>query len=99
MLNSSKTYEKAKQRNPKTDRRDTLYVLAYINRQIKKACKQGKFYIFLDNKVPRVKIFGETHYYYIDKLPKVTDVLHSKGYSVERFTTYLLNRIKISWEK
>jgi len=99
MLNSSKSYEKAKQRKDKIDKRDTKYVLKYINKQIKKACKQGKFYIVLDNKVPKDNLcFHETYYCYINKLPKVTDVLYIKGYNIERFTIYPKDEIKISWE-
>lgn len=32
MLNSKKAYEKAKQRKAKIDKRDTKYVLKYINK-------------------------------------------------------------------
>jgi hypothetical protein len=101
MLNSSKSYEKAKQRKAKIDKKDTKYVLKYINKQIKEACKQGKFYIVLDNKIPRENLFFcETHYCYIDRLPKVTDMLcYVKGYNIERFTRHLKDKIKISWEK
>ena len=98
MLNSKKAYEKtekAKQRKTK----DTRYVLKYIDKQIKDACNQGKFYIILNNKVERIHIFGDTQYYYIDELPKVTDTLYVKGYNIECFQVYPVDKIKISWEK
>ena len=100
MLNSSKSYEKTKQQKDKISKKDTKYVLKYINKQIKEACKQGKFYIVLDNMVLKENLFFcETHYCYIDKLPKVTDTLHIKGYNIERFTLSSKYKIKISWGK
>jgi hypothetical protein len=93
MLNSKKAYrktEKSKQRKTK----DVRYVLKYIDKQIKDACNQGKFYIILNNKVIRERFFDEPKYYYIYELPKVTDTLYIKGYNVDRFQ----DKMKISWE-
>lgn len=85
---------KAKQRKTK----DTRYVLKYIDKQIKYACNQGMFYILLNNKIIRTRFFYESQYYYIDELPKVTDILYAKGYKVDRFQVYPVDKIKISWE-
>lgn len=101
MLNSKNAYkkaEKSKQRKIKSDKKDTKYVLKYIDKQIKKACKQGKFYILLDNKVFKTRLFGNAHFCYIDMLPKVTDTLCIKGYDITYFRTFPKNEIKISWE-
>lgn len=89
MLNSKEAYEKTKNRKPK----DTRYVLKYIDKRIKEACNQGKFYIILNNKIARFHFLTEPQYYYIYDLPKVTDTLYIKGYKVDYFT----DKIKISW--
>lgn len=94
MLSSEEAYKKTEKSKPK----DTKYVLKYIDIRIKDACNQGKFYIILNNKIVRERYFGETQYYYIDELPKVTDTLYAKGYNVERFQAYPVDKIKISWE-
>lgn len=97
MLNSKEAYKKTvKEKQRKT--KDVRYVLKYINKQIKNACNQGMFYISLNNKIIRVRLFRETQYYYIDELPKVTDTLYAKGYKVDRFQVYPVDKIKISWE-
>lgn len=96
MLSSEEAYKKAEKQKDKT--KDTRYVLKYIDIRIKDACNQGKFYIILNNKIIRDRYFGETQYYYIDELPKVTDTLYAKGYNVERLV-YPADEIKISWEK
>lgn len=101
MLNSKNAYkkvEKSKQRKIKRDKKDTKYVLKYIDKQIKKACKQGKFYILLDNKVIKTRLFGDAYFCYIDTLPRVADTLHIKGYDITRFMTFPKKEIKISWE-
>lgn len=85
---------KAKQRKTK----DVKYVLKYIDKQIKDACNQGMFYISLNNKVIRLRLFRETQYYYIDELLKVTDTLYNKGYKLEVYQVYPVDKIKISWE-
>lgn len=95
MLNAKKAYKKSEKQKDKT----TRYVLKYIDIRIKDACNQGKFYITLNNKIIRERYFDETQYYYIDELPKVTDTLYTKGYNVERFQAYPVDKIKISWEK
>lgn len=96
MLNSKEACKKtmkAKQRRTK----DIKYILKYIDKQIKDACNQGMFYILLNNKV-RTSFFYESQYYYIDELPEVTDALYTKGYKVDRFQGYPVDKIKISWE-
>lgn len=96
MLNSKEAYKKtAKAKQIKT--KDVKYVLKYIDKQIKNACNQGMFYIILNNKVIRT-CFTNTQYYYIDELPKVTDTLYAKGYKVDCFQVYPVDKIKISWE-
>lgn len=50
MLNSKEAYKKTEKAKK---RKDTRYVLKYIDKQIKDACNQGKFYITLNNKVEK----------------------------------------------
>lgn len=94
MLSSEEAYKKTKKGKPK----DTRYVLKYIDKRIKDACNQGKFYIILNNKIVRERYFGETQYYYIGETPKILETLYIKGYSVDYFREYNVNKIKISWE-
>lgn len=97
MLNSKEAYKKTvKAKQIKT--KDARYVLKYIDKQIKDACNQGMFYILLNNKIIRTRFLQTSDYYYIDELPKVTDTLYAKGYKVDRFQVYPVDKIKISWE-
>lgn len=99
MLNSNDAYERTKRGKAKKDKKDTKYVLKYINKRIKEACKQGRNYILLDNMVIAENYFlCDSYCCYIDRLPKVTDTLYAKGYSIDRFERYPTDRIKISWE-
>lgn len=97
MLNSKEAYEKTKKSRQKKTK-DTKYVLKYIDKQIRNACNQGKFCITLNNKILKTFLFAETRYYYIDEVPNVTDTLYAKGYSIECFQVYPVDKIKISWE-
>lgn len=94
MLSSKEAYEKTKKSKPK----DTRYVLKYIDKRIKDACNQGKFYIILNNQIPRFHFLNKTQYYYIGETPKILETLYIKGYSVDYFQEYNVNKIKISWE-
>ena len=94
MLSSKEAYEKTEKSKPK----DTRYVLKYIDKRIKDACNQGKFYIILNNKITRERYFRQPQYYYIDETPKIIYTLYIKGYNVDHFREYNVNKIKISWE-
>jgi hypothetical protein len=47
MLNSKEAYRKT-EKSKQGKAKDVRYVLKYIDKQIKDACNQGKFYIILN---------------------------------------------------